>query len=259
MYDFFNMMKKVADTDSTTYDNIAELTFKIKEEKEGSGKWNDTLVAKWLTYYRAFFIGKLKSYDRIDSLHVDIIVDSFRAVVRKIDPERAFGGGTVTGMLNVVVQNNIREALSKHVGVNVLNNMRNSDRSKRAHARNSFNNSLEHFSSMGDSFEKALGSCEMDSVGLISELKYLLKDNTFGSRVVDALAFSGGKFATTCLNSYIKLTDVESTNKAQSLKCIRDAYRDIIKYIDKNVCNRFDTKKALAGGFRLGRDTQKDI
>lgn len=224
--------------------------------------WDDTLVAKWYCYYEKYFRKILATHPEMQEYQYFILQRTFTILFNSLQLDKLSTPQAFTALVRVALVNRIGEVLcilgsdARKAECNLITALKEQLRKgkitkeeykakvgnrtdgklwKSEFQQKAFDNhimSLEKVlnttTATGDSNNdwKTPRIRDIETSDVIMDIKLRLKDNKFGTRLLDAMLYSDKKIKLNNIRSYIKLNQDELTDDSKIQ--IKAAY-DIIK------------------------------
>ena len=256
MQRFFKDAEREAALDNTTY-TIKELMFElanragyhrgIREFKNGNKRivtkyerpFDNTLVCKWFANYKRLFISKLITHPELEEFHIQIITETFFAVMKSLNLDKITCDNAVNRLVTLTFGNRIGYVLftigsEKRVKDHIEKNPTTH------HVR--MNSALNYMSVSLDSFVTEPSAATYEDTGfdsLLVDLRISLRDNPYGERMLEAMLYSNKKLQLNSIDDFVYLTKDEctdTTKKALALayNTIKSVLRGYVKDDDRN-------------------------
>lgn len=194
--------------------------------------WDDILVAKWLVNYKDLFITKLGAHPELKDFFPEIIQRTFTITFNSLQVDKLKSDSNVNTIVYMCLANRIGEALIKKGSESRMESYMNSksfynknsrERVNLKHAINHMALSIERLEEEGKGFN-LIGKSDVNDT--VIAIKKELQGNDLGLRLLDSMVYSDTKVATSVIDKFIKLNNIERT--PSTLKKLKEAW-NIIK------------------------------
>lgn len=253
MYKYFEMLKQVADTDSTEY-QISDLTKEIairagyhrkfitlkngvrKMHTEYTEPFDNVLTAKWLMYFKNLFILKLGKHPELSEYHVQIINDTFLMFMKRLQLSKAFYDKGIMTYVYDTLYHRITQVLFERGSCARLEAFKNGEKRKFRYCSvlNTVSTSYDALLEQDNNFDVVDYDDELDIECVLFDLKEKLKYNPYGIRLLNAMLGAGRRVKLSAIDNYVELSDDEKTEETK--KYLLDAWNTIVTtlkgYID---------------------------
>ena len=275
MYQFFKMIKQVADSDPTEYGSIAELTNKILVEagyhkelqtlKNGKTRlrnsynkpFDSILTAKWFMYYKKLFMGKLASHPEFKESRIDIMTRTFETITKWGNPDKFINDSIVNRYVNMSLANRIGEVLYNMGSDARLQMLKDTTQFKKESGITSWRGVADHFNNWRYNrpmrANSALNSMASSLNQLAEDINFQIEEPTTVDSIIDSADMSvlkdelkdnriGLKFLEACLNSnkrivFSKICDFIKLNESEMTESAKEDLLDAYKIIGNYLIN----------------------
>lgn len=267
VYEYFKMLKKVADEDSNDYD-IADITRRLavqagyhramhtlknglqKERTEYYKEFDSVLTAKWLLTYKKLFILKLYCHPELEEYHVQIINDTFIMFMNRLQLDKLVDERTVSKYVYMTLYHRITQTM---IEVGSLSRVQSFESGGARKFRDSkvLNRVASSYDAMLDSdcFSdiEDPNSDKVDKSFIMIDLKRRLSSNPFGIRLLNAMLDSNKQVHLASIDLYVELKEEEKTKETKKL--LLDAWNTIVftlkEYREDTQCRRWRQARAI--------------
>jgi hypothetical protein len=247
MQRFFKYAEQIATLDDTTY-SIKDLMFEIanragyhrgiREFKNGNKRivtkytkpFDNVLVCKWFVNYKKLFVSKLISHPELEEFHVQIITETFFAVMKSLNLDKITCDNAVNRLVTLAFGNRIgyvlftigsEKRIKDHMEKNpTIHNVR-------------MNSAINHMAISLDSFVTEPASAIYEDEGfdsLLVDLRMSLKDNPYGERMLEAMLYSNKKLQLDHIDDFVYLTKDECNDTTKvALTLAYNTIKSILK------------------------------
>ena len=257
MYEYFKMLEEESKLNKNEYD-ILTLTKKIalnagyhrtkrifkngviRDSTQYTKCFDSVLTAKWLIFYRKWFISELKQHVDLIDKQVEIINNTFLMFMSYLNLDKLTAPSTVTAYVKRTLAHRIKSAALEKVTTSKVEKFKKQTVKQRRekvilHQKDIIDNtsiSLEGYltNHLEDTFE---GTQDQNSPteDLILDIKSRLTGNPYGERVLESLLYSNERVSLSRICNYISVRKDEET--VETKRYIRDAY-NVIKNTLRN-------------------------
>lgn len=257
MYEYFKMLEEESKLDKNNYDILtltkkialdagyhrAKRTFKngaVRDSTQYTKSFDSVLTAKWLIFYRKWFISELRQHVDLIDKQIEIINNTFLMFMSYLNLDKLTSPSTVTAYVKRTLAHRIKSAALEKVTTGKVEKFKKQTVKQRRekvilHQKNIIDDtsiSLDGYltNHTEDTF---CGTQDQNSPteDLILDIKNKLKENPYGERVLESLLYSDGQVSLSRLCNYMSIRKEEETTETK--KYIRDAY-NIIKNTLRN-------------------------
>lgn len=250
LYEYFKLLEREASLDKTDYDILTltktiatkagyhrgNRTFKngaVRECTLYDKPFDSVLSAKWLIFYRKWFIKELKNHIDLIPVQVEIINNTFLMFMSYFDMNKVVSPAQITNYVKLTLQHRINTARFNQVSakrVEQYNNMTDSEKKEKVilHQKDIVNNTAISYEGYLTNHTEPLELCSDEHApteDLIVDIKGKLINNPYGERVLDAMLYSDRVVSLKRICNYISLSETEKTDETK--RYIRDAYNTI--------------------------------
>ena len=233
MYEYFKLCKSIASCDTTEYSSIAELVKKMaidagysrREKVLKNGKvvirthydkpFDDVLTSKWFLFYEKMFYSKLIGHPELKEYYLFILQRTFMIYMNSLKLDMITCDAAVTKNVSMSLANRIGEALGL-IGSDVrLSEYINKSNSCGGRNRLVLKYAINHMAISLDSLQDDRSKSAMidsadintntDFNDILVDLRYRLKDNSVGLKLLDAMLYSNKKINFSKIGDYINL------------------------------------------------------
>lgn len=260
LYEYFKLLEREASLDKTDYD-ILTLT-KMIATKAGYHRGNRTfkngavrectlydkpfdsvLSAKWLIFYRKWFIKELKNHIDLIPVQVEIINNTFLMFMSYFDMSKVVSPAQITNYVRLTLQHRINTAEFNKTSAKKIeqyNKMTDEEKKEKVilYQKNLVNNSAISYEGYLTNHNETVefnNDTESPTEDIIIDIKKQLENNPYGEKVLDMLLYSDKIVTLKRICNYISLSESEKT--LETRKYIRDAYNCI-----KNTLRQYTSK-----------------
>jgi hypothetical protein len=227
-----------------SYDSIKKLTFdiadsggyqrKIVKLKNGnyrertvySKKFDSTLVALWMLYYKKFFISHLSGRKNLSEYYIDIIDKTFFVVMGCLNKEKATSDNAINKYVSLSLISRLRDFSKWYSSKFYTGAYRKGEKYVFIQKYAVLNQSVP-VDDINEYNFCTFDDCQIDSI--VADLSNVVSNNPFGERVLNFLLISDGKVKLKNVDVSLSMSPDECTE--ENKKLILDAFNRIKKYL----------------------------
>lgn len=259
MYQYFKLIKRVANLDPKQYTSIAELTKELANKagyrrdiytfKNGNKRertfydkpFDDILTAKWFMYYKKLFVSKLSKHPEMREYYSFIINRTFMIVMQSYRMDIGTKDNIINKNVNMCLANRIGEVLYIMGSNTRLEEYKSKERPGDKN-RMLLNTAVNHMAQSLDQLQEDSGYCpeyiDKNMSDILVELQVKLEDNEFGNRLLEAMLSSNKKIQPSHIDDFIYMRREECTEENKSkildawdkIESVLKTYTDTSKY-----------------------------
>lgn len=251
MYAYFEMLKQVAELDTTQY-SIRDLSIEIADRAEyyrapyqfanGSVRertwyrkpFDNVLTAKWLMFYKPLFINKLRVHPEFGDGAIDIINNTFFITMSCLQIDKLVDDDVINRYVNLALSGRIRNYLIEMGSLKRLEEYKSGHKLNMRLNKSVLTQALSLDELMQDGAYDP--TYEDNSDTLLTILYDKLKEIPYGIELLETLLQSQFKVHMSKINQYMYIA--EEDKNEETLSNISKAYHIIKGELKKVISNR---------------------
>ena len=249
MVEYFKLLQPIADMDKSS-DSIKDITIalankagyhrgpyllkngSIKERALYTDKFDDTLTAKWICYYKKLFISTLIKHPELSDFHVNIINDTFKSVMQSLNIDKIINDDCIHKYTNMALSCKIGIAMFDRGSINRIDDYNQGGRRKFRFKSVLNYNSCSYDALVESShFDVSHSDSDLDTSSIIIDLRHQLSSSKYGLRLLEAMLTSRKKIMLSHIDDFVLIDDGDFNDDTKA--SILAAYNTVQKVLQK--------------------------